>query len=89
MDAVCSNVVAEQETQVDKLSVLKGFADAPFLVFAGRQAFLLGIGRQDGQHQFSVRAHGVDVLFFKEHINTQAFQFPDGLQQCDRISGKT
>lgn len=27
-------------------------------------------------------------LFFKENINTQAFQFPDGFQQRDRISGK-
>ena len=35
LDAVCSNVVAEQETQVGKLSVLKRFADAPFLVFTG------------------------------------------------------
>ena len=48
----------------------------------------MGIGRQDGQHQFSVRAHGVDVLLFKEHIDTQAFQFPNGFQQRDRISGK-
>ena len=88
LNTICGNAVAEQESQVDKLSVLKCFTDAPFLVFTGRQAFFLCIGCQDGQHQLSVRAHGVEVLFFKEHINTQAFQFPDGFQQRDRISCK-
>lgn len=88
LDTACGNVVAEQESQVDKFSVLKRFADAPFLVFTGRQAFFLCVGCQNGQHQLSVRAHGMDVLFFKENIDTQAFQFPDGFQQRDRISGE-
>ena len=62
--------------------------DTPLLVFADGAAFLLGIRCQDGQHQLTVSAHGVDVLLFKEHIDTQAFQLSDGFQKSDRVSGK-
>ena len=30
----------------------------------------------------------MNVLFFKENINTQAFQFPDGLKKRHRVPGK-
>lgn len=62
--------------------------DTPLLVFADGAAFLLGIGRQDGQHQLTVSAHGMDVLFLEEHINAQAFQLSDGFQKGDGVSGK-
>lgn len=32
LNTICGNAVAEQEPQVDKLSALKRFADAPFLI---------------------------------------------------------
>ena len=30
----------------------------------------------------------MDVLFFEEHINAQAFQLSDGFQKSDGVSGK-
>ena len=67
---------------------LKILLDAPFLVLACRPALLLCVGCQDGQHEFSVRAHRVDVLLFKINIHTHQLQFPHRLQKRNRIPGK-
>ena len=63
--------------------------DTPLLVLTDGAAFLLGIGRQNGQHQLTVSAHGVDVLLLEEHINAQAFQLSDSFQKGDSVSGKS
>ena len=62
--------------------------DAPFLVLAGRSAFLLGVGCQDGHHQLAVTTHGVDVLLLKINVHPQRFEFTDGFQKCNRVSRK-
>ena len=70
------------------LAVLEVFLDAPLLIFAGGEALLLCVGCQDGQHQLTVCAHGVDVLFLEVHIHPQRFQIPDGLEQHHSIPGE-
>ena len=47
------------------------------------------VGSQNRHHQLTVRAHSVDVLLLKVNINTQHFQLTHGLQQGDRIPGKS
>lgn len=60
----------------------------PLLVFAGGEAFLLGIACQDGKHQFSVSGGGVDRLFFKINADPQFFQLPYRFQKGYGIPGK-
>ena len=60
----------------------------PLLVFAGREAFLLGITCQDGKHQFAVSGGGVDGLFFKINADAQFLQFPYRFQKGHGIPGK-
>ena len=55
----------------NNFTIFKAFPNPPFLVLAGRQAFLLRIGCQNGQHQFAIAAHGMNVLLLKEDIHTQ------------------
>lgn len=60
----------------------------PLLVFAGGEAFLLGITCQDGKHQFTVSGGGVDGLFFKINADAQFLQLPYRFQKGHGISGK-
>ena len=62
--------------------------NTPFLVLTDRAAFFLGIGSQNGEHQFTVRTHGADILLFEEHIDAQVLQLPDGFQKRDGVAGK-
>lgn len=71
-----------------RLSILEIFLDAPLLILAGGAALLLGVGCQNGEHQFSVRAHGADVLFLEVNIHPQRFQIPDSLEQHHRVPGE-
>ena len=41
-----------------------------------------------GQHQLSVPAHGVDILFFKENVYTVLFQHSYRFQHRDRVPCK-
>ena len=88
-DSVFVDVVPVQETPVQKLTIFKALADPPLLVLAGRAAFFLRVGGEDGQHQLSLGAQRVDVLFFEVHVHTQPLQLPDGLQQRDRVTRQT
>ena len=82
------NFVTEQEAQVDQLAALEAPANPPLLILTGGAALFLCVGSQDGYHQLSVCAHGVDVLLLEIDVNPQGFQLPDGFQQGHRIPRK-
>ena len=52
-------------------------------------AFFLSIRCQDRQHQLTIGAFAVDVLFFKENVDAQRFELPDRFQQRNRVSGES
>ena len=81
-------VAVAEEGPVPRLALLAILTHTPSLIFAGRKALLLCIGRKDRKHQFSVSGKGVDVLLLEKDVNSEGFQIPDRLQQCDRIPGK-
>ena len=60
-----------------------------FLVLADRTAFLLRVGTEDCYEQFSVCTHGMEVLSLKVDMHTERFQFPNRIQQRNRITGET
>ena len=66
----------------------ESFADAPFAVFRNAAAFLLREGRKDGKHQFSFAAQRVNLLLLKTHLDAEAFQPPDRVEQVYRVAGK-
>ena len=50
-------------------AVLHPLSDAPFHIVGNAAAFLLGKGRQDGQHQFAVPVHRADTFLLEPHLN--------------------
>ena len=54
-----------------RLTLLELFPDRPFAVFRNRSAFFLREGCHDGDHELSVSADGVDVLFFEIDVHAE------------------
>ena len=69
-------------------SFLKSLSDAPFAVVADRKALGLGKRSKKRQHDFAVGVQSLDVLFFKENIDSEFLQLTNRPQKRDRISGK-
>ena len=69
-------------------ALLEVLPDPPFLVLGRRPCFLLRVAGEDRQHQLALVTERMDVLLLKVHIHTESTQFPDRLQQCDRVTGK-
>ena len=86
--AALLDFVPEQEAKVDQLTALEAPANPPLLILAGGAALFLCVGSQDGHHQFSVCAHGVDVLLLEIDVNPQGLQLADGFQQGHRVPRK-
>lgn len=86
VDAV--SVAVAEESSIPRLALLEVFAHTPFLIFAGRKALLLCVGRKDRKHQLPIRGKGVDVLFLEKDVNAEGLQIPDRFQKRDRIPGK-
>ena len=86
VDAV--SVAVAEERFIPRLALLEIFAHTPFLIFAGRKARLLCVGRKDRKHQLPIRGKGVDVLFLEKDVNAEGLQIPDSFQKRDRIPGK-
>ena len=55
----------------------------------GFPAFILSHRCHDGEPQFSIAVHGVDVVGHEFHRNTDSFQFPGIAQGIYNIPGKT
>jgi len=60
----------------------------PLAVLGYAPAFLLSEGSEEGKHQFSVPAQGIQPFLFKEHGNPQLLQFPGRFQQGDGVPGE-
>ena len=69
-------------------ALLEVLPDPPFLVLGRRPCFLLSVAGKDRKHQLALVAERMDVLLLKVHIHTEPTQFPDRLQQGDRVTGK-
>ena len=83
--AFLADPVTEQEPPAHDLALFKGFPDTPFHILTDRPAFFLGVGCQDGQHEFAVGAFTVDVLLLKEYVYVQAFELSYRFQQGDGV----
>ena len=81
-------VAIAQHGPIPRPAFLEILPDAPFLVFAGRQAFLLRVGREDRNHELSVSGKSVDVLLLEVHVDAEDLQLPDGFQQRHRVPRK-
>ena len=88
LNAVLADLIAEHETPAHDFAFFKGLTDTPFHVFTNRPAFFLGIGCQDGQHELTVGAFAVDVLFLEEYVDAQVFELPHRFQQGDGVPGE-
>ena len=75
--------------QIDRLSLRKILSNAPLAVVGN--AFALGLCKrsEDGQHQLSILARAIDILFLKVHRNSKRPQFPHGFKQRHRIARKS
>lgn len=49
-------------------------------------ALFLGKARHDGQQQLALSVKGVNVLLFKEYLNTFFLQLLDGNEAVNRVS---
>ena len=75
--------------QVDRFSLRKILSNAPLAVVGN--AFALGLRKrsEDGQHQLSILAQAIDILFLKVHRNPKRPQFPHRFKQRHRIARKS
>ena len=70
------------------LSIGKPFSLSPGNILGYGAAFFLCQARHDGEQQFALAVKGVDVLFFEVDFYAFFFQFADGNQAVDRVSGE-
>ena len=86
---VCAFAVTEELLvwEVD-LSIRKPLPLPPGHVLRNGAAFFLCQARHDGEQQFALAVKGVDVLFFEVDFYAFFFQFADGNQAVDRVSGE-
>ena len=61
----------------------------PCNIFRNGAAFFLGQAGHNGKEQLALAVEGVDPFFFKEALAAHLFQFADGDQAVDCISGKS
>lgn len=70
------------------LSIGKPFSLSPGNILGYGAAFFLCQARHDGEQQFALAVKGVDVLFFEVDFYAFFFQFADGNQAVNRVSGE-
>ena len=63
--------------------------DAPFHVFRNAAAFFLRQGGHDSQQQLTFAIECPDVFFFEVDLHAMFFEFPNGGQGVDCVSGKS
>ena len=69
-------------------TLLELLPNSPLAVFGYVSAFFLEKRSEDREHQLSVPAHGINLLFLKVNAYAHFFKHAHRFQQCDRISGK-
>ena len=70
-------------------TLLKLLSNTPLAVFRYVPAFFLKKRSEDREHQLSVPAHGINLLFLKVNAYAHLLENTHRFQQRDRISGKT
>ena len=69
-------------------AVLKTLADTPFAVFGNGSAFLLGKGREQGDHQLSALVKRVDAFLFEAYLDSQSLEAAYCFQGVYCVAGK-
>ena len=70
------------------LSIGKPFSLSPGNILGYGAAFFLCQARHDGEQQFALAVKGVDFLLFEVDFYAFFFQFADGNQTVNRVSGE-
>ena len=82
--------IAKEAVVIDlHFSCLVAELQSQFYILGKGLAFLLCKGCHDGQKDFALGIHRIDVLFFKVHGNVLFLQFPDVFQAIQSVAGKS
>ena len=71
------------------LAVCHTLALPPSHVLRNGAAFFLCQAAHNGNQQFALAVEGVNIFFLKPNLATDLFQFANGGQAVNRVSGKT